>query len=617
MTASTVETARRRGHRRGSSGLSGAVLCGLAALPLLSACASIPMGRPAARALPEDSGRVARPELGAEYDVLVGELAIREGRLEDARQAYQRAVAKDPDSAYLHYRLARLAAQTDDLAMAITEAETGLALDPDDLDGRLFLGRLYRLTRDSAGLERVLRDESGEPVDSAAALLLYQVYLEEGRLAEATEIAERLLAEEPENLGAYMAAATAYERSGRLDEAERTLRAALEHHPNRFVLYARLARMRRAAGDRDGEMAVYREVLAEYPGHYGTLVSLGEAQIAVNDIEGAIATYREIADLYPGDLQVVRRLASLEFGAGHYEEAAARLRRAHEQSPEHYEFAYSLGQVLRALGRDEEAAGYFASVPSSHPLFVESRMQIAVLHEEAGRLDDALVEVERLRELRPDRGLDFHAASLRARTGDFAGGLALLEGMLGRSPNDEEILYQIGVLYGIHKDVDQALHYMQRVLEQNPENAQALNYIGYTWAERGENLDEAERLIEQAVSLAPRDGYILDSLGWVYYMRARPLLEGTRRDEGLELLGRAIEQLNLADELTGGDPVVSEHLGDVYLLLDERQRALEYYEEAVDQNPREDEQPHLYEKLDRLRRALGRDPRALPEPGER
>ena len=328
-------------------------------------------------------------------------------------------------------------------------------------------------------------------------------------------------------------------------------------------------------------------------------------QIAENDIEGAIATYREVAESYPGDLQVTRRLASLEFGAGHYEEAAERLRRAFEQDPEHYEFAYSLGQVLLAMGRDEEAAEYFSAVPSSHPLFVESRLQIAIIHEDADRLDEALVEVERLRTLRPDRGIDFHAASLRARTGDFAGGLALLEEMLEESPDDEEVLYHLGVLHGTQKNVDEALVYMQRVLEHNPENAQALNYIGYTWAERGENLDEAERLIEQAVSLAPRDGYILDSLGWVYYQQARPLLDGERHQEGLELLGRALEQLTLADELTGGDPVVSEHIGDVYLLLDQQDRALQYYEEAVGQNPRIDEQPNLHEKLDRLRRELG------------
>ena len=207
--------------------------------------------------------------------------------------------------------------------------------------------------------------------------------------------------------------------------------------------------------------------------------------------------------------------------------------------------------------------------------------------------------------LRPDRGLDFHAASLRARTGDFDGGVAMLEVMLEESPDDDEVLYQLGVLYGVHKETDRALEYMQAALQHNPDNAQALNYIGYTWAERGENLDEAERLIEHALRLSPHDGYIADSLGWVYYMRARPLMAGDRQPEGITLLHQALEQLDLAVELTGGDPVVSEHLGDVHLLLDERQRALDYYEEALDLTPREDEQPNLMDKLEQLRGEFG------------
>jgi Flp pilus assembly protein TadD len=233
-------------------------------------------------------------------------------------------------------------------------------------------------------------------------------------------------------------------------------------------------------------------------------------------------------------------------------------------------------------------------------------MQMAIYFEDTDQFELALAEIEGLRSLRSERSLDFQVASLRARTGDFDGGVAMLQAMLEENPADVEVLYQLGVVYGINKDMDRSLFYMNQVLEYNPENAQALNYVGYTWVERGENLDRAEQLIEQAVRLSPRDGYIADSLGWVYYMRARPLIDGARRSEGLELLEKAIVQLVLAMELTGGDPVVSEHLGDVYFLMDERQRALDYYEEADAMSPRLDEQPLLKEKIESLRQELGR-----------
>ena len=146
---------------------------------------------------------------------------------------------------------------------------------------------------------------------------------------------------------------------------------------------------------------------------------------------------------------------------------------------------------------------------------------------------------------------------------------------------------------------------MQKVLELAPEHAGALNYIGYTWAEQGLRLDEAEAFIVRALQTRPEDGYITDSLGWVYYLRARPLIARGEVAEGRVLLERSIRELERADELTGGDPVISEHLGDAYFLLNQKKRALELYEEALGMEPRESEQPELRGKTERLRRELG------------
>ncbi|MCH2187835.1 tetratricopeptide repeat protein, partial [Myxococcota bacterium] len=208
-----IKRAADRGFRLGR--------CGVAACAVLLwgfGCATRPLDetRPAPAF---DSGRVARTEVGPEYDVLVAELASRGGDLRASREAYARAIVKDPNSATLRFKSARLAAENEDFEAAVSEAEIGLALDPNDLDGRLFLGRLYRVTRNTAGLESVLRDESGQPINGAATLLLFQVYLDQGRLDESLALAEQLLAAEPDNLSAYMAAATAYERAGRVADA--------------------------------------------------------------------------------------------------------------------------------------------------------------------------------------------------------------------------------------------------------------------------------------------------------------------------------------------------------------------------------------------------------------
>jgi Flp pilus assembly protein TadD len=107
------------------------------------------------------------------------------------------------------------------------------------------------------------------------------------------------------------------------------------------------------------------------------------------------------------------------------------------------------------------------------------------------------------------------------------------------------------------------------------------------------------------LDLRPDDGYITDSLGWVYYMRARSVASGKRSADAGDYLEQARQHLSHAAELTGGDPVISEHLGDVYLMLDDKSKALLLYEEAVQLKPRPDEQPDLLEKLEGLRKELG------------
>ena len=96
---------------------------------------------------------------------------------------------------------------------------------------------------------------------------------------------------------------------------------------------------------------------------------------------------------------------------------------------------------------------------------------------------------------------------------------------------------------------------------------------------------------------------------------AENLIATSRKDEAMRLLERAQEHLVQAAELTGGDSVVSEHLGDVLLLRGDREGALGYYEEAAGQGVREAEQPDLLDKLDRLRRSLGRPAERPPERG--
>jgi len=548
-----------------------------------------------------DLGVEIRPEMAPEYDVLVGLQHEAHGDLAKASAAYQRALEKDPDSPYIHRKLADSLIRQGSPAQALAHAERAYQLEPDDDRTRLFLGQLYRLRRQFDDAEAVLLNAEGEPFSPQSAMLLYQVYLDR-ESPQAIEIAKWLIDNDGDSTAGYGALAKAHQMLGNLDEAEAALREALELDPTNVRILSQLARLARERGDVEAEQAIFREVLANHPHHRATLMALADVQLGESDTEGAIATLLEIQEHYPDDLRAVERLGFLYYEAERFEECAAQFEIYLRSRPDDGEVAFFLGIVRRRLGDDAAAIDSFSSIADTDDHYAEARTQLAVLFERAGEFKRALEELERAIALNPTRPRELYSATLRAKAGDFDGAVSYLEGLLLQTPDDDELLYNLGVVYGEAKRAEEALEYMQRAIDRNPKNASALNYVGYTWAEEGKQLDLAEEYIIRALELRPDDGFITDSLGWVYYMRALPLFETGREKEAKDYVDRSLKALHRAEELTGGDPVVSEHLGDAYLLLDERKRALENYEEALELVPREGEQPDLMRKLEGLRR---------------
>jgi len=145
--------------------------------------------------------------------------------------------------------------------------------------------------------------------------------------------------------------------------------------------------------------------------------------------------------------------------------------------------------------------------------------------------------------------------------------IELYNSYLVNNPGSEAILYSIAVTYfSVGKD-DKSIEVMKEIIELNPDNADALNFIGYTYADKGINLDQAETHIKKALNLAPNTGYIVDSLGWVYFRKG--------------MLREAIENLERAAELSPGDAAIRDHLGDVYLESGDISRALKSYQYAL------------------------------------
>jgi Flp pilus assembly protein TadD len=150
---------------------------------------------------------------------------------------------------------------------------------------------------------------------------------------------------------------------------------------------------------------------------------------------------------------------------------------------------------------------------------------------------------------------------------DYPSAIDLARKMVSLEPHNDKSHFTLGALYDEDKQKELGVAEMRRAIELNPSNAPALNYLGYSYAEAGKRLDEAEKLIRRALAIEPEDGFYVDSLGWVYYQRGEYRL--------------AVDQLERAVNLTGNDPTITEHLGDAYGKVGKVRDARHEYEDAL------------------------------------
>lgn len=128
-------------------------------------------------------------------------------------------------------------------------------------------------------------------------------------------------------------------------------------------------------------------------------------------------------------------------------------------------------------------------------------------------------------------------------------------------------LFSLAVCYDQKKQYELAYSTLEKIIKINPDYSPALNYLGYSWAERGINLEQALIYIQKAVELEPNNAAYIDSLGWVYYQQGKYQL--------------ALKYLWEAIKLLPDDPEICEHLGDVYLKLGNNVESLKWYEKAL------------------------------------
>jgi tetratricopeptide (TPR) repeat protein len=177
-----------------------------------------------------------------------------------------------------------------------------------------------------------------------------------------------------------------------------------------------------------------------------------------------------------------------------------------------------------------------------------------------------------------------------SESGEVAQAISVIEAGLVKFAGDKKLLFSRGAYLERKGDRKSAESSFRDLIAKDPDNAAALNYLGYMFAEEGSNLDEAESLIQRALKLQPANGGYLDSLGWIYYKKGQ--------------YKRAMEVLERAVALDKNEGVIWEHLGDALVALGQKKDALEKYREALRLKNEPRDEARIRKKFEDLQKEL-------------
>ena len=263
-----------------------------------------------------------------------------------------------------------------------------------------------------------------------------------------------------------------------------------------------------------------------------------------------------------------------------------------------------VADILDGQRRPAQALELNRAIPQDSPYSWSARLRAAANLEALGNTDESITTLRAMAAERPTRAQPLiQLGDLFRAKQRYTESAEAYEAALARVETPEQrhwsLFYSRGIALERSGQWEKAEASLQKALELQPEQPYVLNYLGYSWVDKGVRLQEAFRMIERAVQLRPNDGYIVDSLGWAHYRLGN-------WDEAAKFLERAVE-------LRPQDPTINDHLGDVYWRQGREGEARSQWRRALLFKPEPEEVKAIETKLEK---GLAPPQQAQPAPGK-
>ena len=543
----------------------------------------IPLVVVSCAAVPEpESDSVTQPEFvppplpaPAYYHFLQGYLAELANDVPKAVFEYRAALQFDSKSVFLRVRLAALQFLSGNMQRAVATLDRIQTTWVQDAGVLAEMAKIYagggKFDRALGLYDEAIRvnPEREETYFDKGVLLLN---LKRPLQAEAVFV--QGIAYAPESHFGHFYQGKAFEAQGKGAEAKEAYRQAIKRSERFEPAYQALLNLYESDGDLQEAIQLYQQFVSSVRPR-GNTFRKDFIRFLVNqkDYERALDILDQMIVDDPKDVkvQIQKALVYVEMKDPH--RAITDLKRIVQTHPSELRVRDYLGWLYEQIDDVEGAIEAYRTNIDMESTFYDSRIHLGILLYRLTRYDEAALHLARAVGLKPDNpethfllGLSYlQAEAFEQATSAFEKGLEY-------HPNDENLRFNLGAAYDKLDRFPDVVREMEAVLALNPEHADALNYLGYSYADRGINGEKAVELTRRAVALKPDNGAYVDSLGWALFKIGR--------------VAEALREIQRAAELVKDDPVIFEHLGEIYLTQEHQEAAKDAWLLALELDPR-------------------------------
>lgn len=521
---------------------------------------------------------------------MAGQMADQNGEFTNAVSFYRRALQYDPHSNTLRRYLVSDLIRLERFQEARQEYRVMIEDSPEDRQTRFILAQLYEASGDTKTAEALYRDaialgaETSGPFTKLGLLLMRQE-----KTRESTAFLRQALAIDPFDREARHILVNYHQLKGKNQESIRLLQEALANTPDDIEWLSALAKIYDALDMKEKAAETYTQLQQANPNAREAYRFLSIYYLHRNDWEGAVRQLEKLLRLNGNDLLARRNMGLALYKMGAYDEARHHLTILVDQKAADALTHYLLGSIFQQRDFHHLAADEFRQAVQMDQNLVEAHLGLASALMAIQEVDQAVEVLENAsRQFGTISQVLINYGLILLRMEKPAAALQIFKRAQELMPRNAMLYFHIGRAYYELNQFQQAVDSWKRSIRLDRTLADAYNHLGYTHAERGENLGQAVSWLKTAMALDPKNGYYLDSLGWAYYKQGK-------YQQALEMLQAACGLLQKARLPI--ETVIYDHLGDIYFQLRRYQEAGKAWRQALKEDP---ENKQIQDKMNKL-----------------